>query len=178
MSLAAATACGLAGCTEDTERNRPRRGRQEQDNSPRLDPDVAVASLALASEQRVLDALTATAQRHRRLSTTLSPLVAAHQAHIDLLADAAPDGAAPSPTATALQSPSPAPSPGQPSVPANPGAALAALTVAEEQLGATMRRHAFVAQSGQFARLLAAMSAAAGQHTAVLTSTEPPRSRP
>lgn len=174
LSLASATVGGLSGCTEDTERNRPRRGRQEQGASARLDPDVVVASLALASEQRVLDALKAAAERHRRLSTTLAPLVATHQAHIDLLADAVPDDA-PSPTATALQSPSPAPSPGQPSVPATSRAALAALTVAEEQLGATMRRHAFVAESGQFARLLAAMSAAAAQHTAVLRSAEPVR---
>jgi hypothetical protein len=60
-------------------------------------------------------------------------------------------------------------------VPASRRRALRAVGSAENELSAQQKQHAFAAQSGAFARLLASMAAAAAQLSAVLSDavTEP-----
>lgn len=168
-----------AGCTADTDRKRAPRGNDSA-SSPAPDPDVILAGLAVSREQQMLDALEATVQRHPELSSLLASAQTTHRAHVELMDEAAPDEA-PSPSESALDGPSGSPSgppssdgTATPTVPAGRGKALAALATAEQELSTSLRRHAFMAQSGQFARLLASMSAAAGQQAAVLSTAQPP----
>lgn len=186
--LVVAASTTWAGCTADSGRERAPRKKDTAD-SPAPDPDVILAGLAVSREQQMLDALDATVQRHPELASLLGSAQTTHRAHIELMDEAAPDEA-PSPSESALDGPSGSAS-GEPSdepsdepttggtatitVPAGRGKALALLAAEEQDLSTALRRHAFVAQSGQFARLLASMSAAAGQHAAVLSVAEPPR---
>lgn len=176
--VAAAGGAVLAGCTSESTPG----ALPAPEGGQRLDPDVTVAALALVDERETLALLEAASERHRRLRGTLAPMIAAHRAHADLLAEAVPDDATPTSPSTALESPVGSPSvtgspgPGPREVPSDQRQALVTLTAAEQQLSTTIRRHAFVAESGQFARLLASISAACSQHAAVLsTTTVPPR---
>ncbi len=170
-SAAAIGAAVVTGCTPSVVDRRP---RPTPARSADADPDVALAAAALADEQRMLDLVTATQERHPTLATVLSGARAAHRAHVDLLADAVPDrpstSASPSgsPSASPSVSPSVAPPP-QP-VPSRPAAALSALSRAEDRVGLAGRRHAFAAQSGAFARVLASIAAAAAQQSVVLAN--------
>ncbi|HJR40160.1 MAG TPA: cell division protein FtsK [Nocardioidaceae bacterium] len=165
-ALAAGSTSLVAGCTFGDDRpRRGRRGRRRAAQEVDEDPDIAVAALALAHEQAVLDALVATDSRHPRLAGRLAAAIVAHRAHIALLADAVPDGKTP-PEPGALSSPEPADEPFR--VPAKPRAALTRLAVLEQELSVADKRHAFTAQSGSFARLLASMAASASQHAATL----------
>lgn len=153
----------------------------------RGDPDATVASMALANEQATLDAVEATAARHPQLAEILAPVIAAHNEHLGLLADAAPDPATDAATgsgaidsgAAASSSPNPSgpaePGPRRYRVPRAPQAALAGLSAREQNLSTSTKRHAFVAQSGAFARLLASMAASAAQHAVVLDRPLPTR---
>lgn len=185
--LVVAASTTWAGCTADADREQAPRKKDTAD-APAPDPDVILAGLAVNRAQQMLDALDATVQRHPELSSLLGSAQTTHRAHIELMDEAAPDEA-PDPSESALDGPSSSPSggtsggpSGRPSpagtapitVPAGRGQALALLATAEQDLSTALRRHAFVAQSGQFARLLASMSAAAGQHAAVLALAEPP----
>ena len=178
--VAAAGGAVLAGCTSASTPG----ARPAPEGGQKLDPDVTVAALALADQRETLTLLEAASEMHRRLRGTLAPMIEAHRSHADLLAEAVPEDATPTPPSTELESLTGSPSvtgspdPAPVSVPADPGRALVTLTAAEQQLSTTIRRHAFVAESGQFARLLASMSAACSQHAAVLsTTTVPPRRR-
>lgn len=165
-ALAAGGTSLVAGCTFGDDRpRRGRRGRRRAAQEVDQDPDIAVAALALAHEESVLDALVATDSRHPRLAGRLAAAIEAHRAHIALLAEAVPEGKAP-PEPGALSSPEPADEPFQ--VPAKPRAALTRLAVLEQELSVADKRHAFTAQSGSFARLLASMAASASQHAATL----------
>jgi hypothetical protein len=159
--LAAAAGAALVGCTEEGQPPRPK--AQPSPVVASVDPDVAVAAEALASQQEILDLLEATGRRHRDLSAQLAPVVAAHKAHADLLADAVPEGVSVSP------SPTPGPrSPGRHAVPRSRAGGLAEVVEAEQQLATVTKRQAFRAESGAFARLLGSMAAAAAQSAAAL----------
>lgn len=134
--------------------------------------------MALANEQFALDALEATAARHRDLVELLAPVIAAHSEHVRLLAEAAPatPTTAAATAATTGPAASPSSSPSAPAeqgtrryrVPRGPQAALTSISATEQDLSTSIKRHAFVAQSGAFARLLASMAASAAQHAVVL----------
>jgi hypothetical protein len=129
------------------------------DNSPATpgvpDPDEALVREALAAETSLLGLLSAVTRPHARRARELAGTLAVHTAHVQLLGHAVED--TPSPTTT-------------------PGAAFvgddkaAYLTVAraEDALGLTLRRCAFRAESGPFARVLAGMAAAAAQQAVAL----------
>jgi len=135
--------------------------------------------MALADEQFTLDAIEATAARHRDLAELLAPVIAAHSEHVRLLAEAAP--ATPATAAATGAAASPSSSPPAPReqgtrryrVPREPQAALTSVSATEQDLSTSIKRHAFVAQSGAFARLLASMAASAGQHAVVLARPLP-----
>ena len=134
-----------------------RHGDQEQ-------ADVALATAVLRAERAVLAQVVATVRRHPRLVASVSGARAAHRAHVALLQEAVPGAArssGPSPDAST--------DPRTPRVPIRPGAALAALAIAEARLSAAGVRHAGQARSGAFARVLASMAAASAQQAAVLS---------
>ena len=174
-SAAAIGAAVVTGCTPSGVDRRP---RPTPARSAAADPDVALAAAALAVEQRMLDLVTATQKRHPALATVLSGALAAHRAHVDLLSDAVPDrpsasaspSTSPSPSGSVSPSVSPSVAPPPQRVPARPAAALSALSRAEDRVGLAGRRHAFAAQSGAFARVLASIAAAAAQQSVVLAS--------
>jgi len=166
---------GLAACT-------PERGIRRRDGAPppvepEVDPDVAVATEALAAQTALIDLVRATQERHGRLTEALSPVLEAHEAHAALLSEAVPSGESESPATSASASPSPA-TPGErrTRVPRNRARALQQVVTAEQALATSTKRHAFKAQSGAFARVLGSMAAAAAQHSVVLQSAETGRS--
>lgn len=182
-SVAALAGGALVGCTPD-RKQRPREA-EPAPVEPKVDPDVAVAAEALANQERMIDLLTATGERHGRLVELLAPVVATHEAHAALLADAVPDeespATSPSPSsdgqssAGAATSPSPAPDSSEArlaAVAGNPVRALAQVAAAEQELTTATKRHAFRAQSGAFARILGSMAAGAAQHADVLASAQ------
>jgi hypothetical protein len=172
-TLAAAAGAAVVGCTPDQQ---GRRGEDAPEPvEPKVDPDVLVAAEALANQQQILDLLGSTSERHRRLADRLAPVVAAHEAHATLLAEAVPADVSVPPSTS--PSPSPDGSPDRAaSVPRRREQALAQVVAAERALVTATKRHAFRAQSGAFARLLGSMAAAAAQHEAVLSSPEGGRS--
>lgn len=169
--LTGLTCLTLAGCTTGQAVDGPR-GQETRSTpaQPALDPDVTVATLALAAERKALDLVVATRDRHPALAAALAPLVVAHEEHVSLLADAVPDD-------SGSTSPSPQSSPPQDAkgdrtdgVAGEPRRALRDLVRGQRELVTAHKRFAFVAQSGAFARLLASMAAAAAQHEVVLLS--------
>jgi hypothetical protein len=128
---------------------------------------VTVAAEALANQREMLDLLAATRKRHGRLSRRLAPVVAAHEAHEALLAEAVPKGLSASPTTS--PSPSPDGSARRTRVPRNRARALDQVAQRERELTTATKRHAFSAESGAFARLLGSMAAAAAQHATTLS---------
>jgi hypothetical protein len=173
-----AAAAGLAasavvGCTPERQR---RRGEEPPEPvEPEVDPDVVVAAEALANQEQILDLLGATGERHPGLARRLAPLVAAHEAHAALLADAVPPDVAAGPTTSPTTSPSPTSGPdADPTrVPRNRARAIDRVIAAERELATATKQHAFRARSGGFARLLGSMAAAAAQNEAVLASQTP-----
>jgi hypothetical protein len=123
--------------------------------SPAEDPDAALAAQVLAAENELLRLLdTLTADRPRRVRA-LAANRAVHEAHLQLLGRATT-------TTTTAPTETPAPFTG------DDRAAYLALARAEDRLGQMLRRAAFSAQSGPFARVLAGMAAAAAQQSAAL----------
>jgi hypothetical protein len=177
LAAAAGLCAGaLVGCTQQGDRRRGRRGEEPPEPvEPRVDPDVAVAAEALANQRQVLDLLAATEERHPGLARRLAPVVAAHEAHASLLADAVPPDVAAEPTTSPTTSPSPTDGPGsgRSRVPRNRARALGRVVAAERELATATKQHAFRARSGGFARLLGSMAAAAAQHESVLGSQAP-----
>lgn len=182
-SVAALAGGALVGCTPD--RRQRRREADPAPVEPKVDPDVAVAAEALANQERMIDLLTSTGERHGRLVELLAPVVATHEAHAAMLADAVPDDESPatSPSSSSesespgssATSPSPAPDSsdgGRTAVAASQARALAQVVAAERELTTATKRHAFRAQSGAFARILGSMAAGAAQHADVLASAQ------
>lgn len=169
--LAAAAAMPLVGCTTGASDREDGPGPVE----PEVDPDVVIATESLTAQQATIALVLATQQRHPGLAARLAPLLTAHQAHADLLAEAVPDGTVPpqepasgdATTDPAVSSAGPSPSP-EPTVPGTPQRALRALAGAERELVTLTKQHAFKARSGAFARVLGSVAAAAAQHAAVL----------
>ncbi|MCW2867574.1 MAG: hypothetical protein JWR20_1762 [Marmoricola sp.] len=167
----------LVGCSLGEVGQAVRRGSGP---APTPTPDVRVATRALASVRAAREQVSATTARYPGLAGTLAPLLAVHRAHEASLVDAVPRGAA-SPTSSAASptaSPStgatptgtPAPTaPTAPTVPRTRARALAAVVALEDRLHADLDGLAMRAQSGDFARLLAAMGAALAQRRAGLT---------
>lgn len=181
----------VVGACTPTGSEAGRRRRQPRPVEPEVDPDVAIAASALAEQRVVLALLDATTQRHPRLGATLSPAVETHEAHVAVLADAVPEGVDVTPSSSSSPSPSAGPSSSTGSsspssdtsssgapvrVPGRRSAALAAVAEAERELGTTMKRHAFKAESGAFARVLGSMAAAAAQTATVLDTAQGVRS--
>ncbi|HET6626128.1 MAG TPA: hypothetical protein VFG63_07045 [Nocardioidaceae bacterium] len=171
----AAGAGGLwAGCTAGDKHAPTGRAGRDTSAPPERDPDIAVAAEALAGEQKVLDAVTASTARHHDLASVLSPVAQAHRAHVRLLAEATPPEASvsPSPDSAVSDVPSGAPTPFR--VPGRADAALRRIAALEQHLSTENKQHAFAAQSGAFARLLASMAASAAQHAVVLDGAAAP----
>ncbi|MDQ3616887.1 MAG: hypothetical protein M3393_09730 [Actinomycetota bacterium] len=166
--MALGTGTALTGCSVGPVRPPTAPGERQEVPKPsaQLDPDIALAVAALTEERSALDALEATASRHRRLMARLSPVIETHRAHVSLLAKAAPDDPSDAPSATPRRRSGAAPSF---RVPREEEASRKELVTAEVALSTAQRRHAFAAESGAFARLLASMAAAAAQHAAELT---------
>jgi hypothetical protein len=168
----------VAGCTDEGDRGGRGRGSSPEPVEPQVDPDVAVAAAAVAEQRAVLALLEATVERHPGLAASLAPVIATHEAHVAVLADAVPEDVSIGPSTSPTPSPptapstpassSPADDEEQAAVPARPAAALAAVAQAERDLAAVTKRHAFKAQSGAFARVLGSMAGAVAQHATVL----------
>jgi hypothetical protein len=186
-ALAAAAGLSVGAVVGCTPQRQGRRGEEPPEPvEPEVDPDVAVAAEALANQEQILELLGATGERHPGLARALAPVVAAHEAHAALLADAVPPEVTAEPTTSPTVSPAPdgpaapespdsSPSPDgrRAQVPRNPARALDRVVAAERELATATKQHAFRARSGGFARLLASMAAAAAQHEVVLASSTP-----
>ena len=168
--LLAAGAATVAGCTPRGI-DRRRRPKPSGSPTPDEDPDVTLAATVLREEQRVLDVVLATLQRHPELAATLSGARTTHQAHVALLNDAVPREDRPSgDTSPEATSPSATPSgtPSATAVPRKARAAVVAVAREEDRLSLLDRRSAFAAESGAFARVLGSMAAAAAQQAVAL----------
>jgi hypothetical protein len=184
-ALLGTIALGTAACTPyslgEDQRDAGRTPTPTPAPEPRTDPDVALAAQVLAAEQAALDKVKRTIAAHPRLERLLGPVRDGHAAHVDLLAEAAPD----EPDASASGSPSPGatPSPAEESgarsgrVPHDAARAVRSLAEAEDELSRANRTSAFTAQSGSFARVLASMAAAAAQQSVVLRAARVPGGR-
>lgn len=174
---AAVAGAAVTGCTVD---DRPRGSDPGRTGAPStgpteatVDPDVATATEALRVEQETVDLLGATARRHPRLAARVAAPLAAHEAHVALLDEAAPSSPAlagpgsSSPGTSASSSPAPGAGRRTP-IPRNRTRALRDLVDAETRLSAALRDLALTAESGALARVLGSMAASAAQHAAVL----------
>ena len=152
LASAALAPLGLAACDIDPpERSDPTAGPSP---TPPAD-SVLVASLVAAfgeAEAVVSSAVDA----HADLAPVLDPLVAAHAAHRELLAAAAPDEA------------STEPAPG--GVPGDRAAALAAVRRVERRLQRRVSKACGEAASGDLARVLASMAGSLAQHSVALAA--------
>jgi hypothetical protein len=183
-ALVGAVALGTAACTPySLDRDQRPAGRSTAPATPeppRTDPDVALAAEVLAAEQGLLDRIDAAVSAHPRLERVLAATREVHAAHVDLLAEAAPDEPSPSASSSAPSSPSGSPTgaaPGTHPVPDDPARALRALARHEDDLSLADKRSAFAAESGSFARVLGSMAAAAAQQAAVLRTADVPGRR-
>lgn len=164
-----------AGCTAEPEAGARRRtptataGRTPaQDTSTPTpseeavsDPDVELAVRAVRELRSALHAVRMVDRRHKQLATELEPVAAAHAAQLALLVKAVTEGAGAMDHETAAARSA--------ERARGPGRALHHVVRLERELDTSLRRHAFAAESGAFARLLASMSASAAQHATVLS---------
>jgi hypothetical protein len=117
---------------------------------------------ALRAEQALVDRIEVTVHHHPTLRKELHDALAVHRAHVRLLSGTVQGGT--------VRGAGPHRSAG-PSVPGTAGAAVAAVVRSERRLEAAHVATAVRAQSGDFARVLAGMAAAAAQQAAVLSAT-------
>ncbi|CAN5266131.1 hypothetical protein BH18ACT9_BH18ACT9_10880 [soil metagenome] len=120
----------------------------------------------------MVEEIRATAAAHPALRRVIRPALVVHEQHVSLLAstvDTTPE-ATPTPEQKAPQKPR------RTSVNRARTAAIRALARREAQLSLLGRRSALAAESGDFARVLASMAAAASQQGAFLRDLDgPPR---
>lgn len=121
---------------------------------------MALAVTAVGRIRQVADQLHRTVARHRGLRRELAGLSALHAAHLRLLHDAVPED----------HRDDVGPGDGGHHVPRGAPRALRAALRAEQRLRPQLDELAVRAESGEFARLLAAMSAAVAQQLAVVAS--------
>jgi len=155
---ASAVVVAAAGCAADTRQA----GRKSPGTAttPRgVSPDVALAITAVTRVGTVADLVHRTIAHHRRLRHQLSGLNALHAAHLRLLQEAVPDDRRDAARGPAGQ---------HERVPHGAHAALRAALRAEHDLRPQLEGLAVRAESGEFARLLAAMSAAVAQQLAAV----------
>jgi hypothetical protein len=144
----------VAGCSNGSSPT-----HVEQARPTAVTPDVRTATVALAAVREALLAIDETGKRFPATRAPLSGLRAMHTAHERSLAGAVPRAEAT--TRTAPQR-----------VPGSRAAALAQLRASETRLHGTLQTLAVRAQSGDFARLLASMSAAVSTHLATLAAAQ------
>lgn len=152
LGLAVLATLSLAGCTDEDGVDLPGLPPLGEEQP---EPDRDLVLTALGHEQLVLDQVQRTRARHPGLRRALAGTAAVHRAHVELLTAAVEDPAAP-------------PGRSRP-VPRSERAALAELAAAERALSGQHVTTAMAAASGVFARLVAGLSAAAAQQSAVLT---------
>lgn len=149
-SLIAAGAAGLllTGCTTSGggSDEGSATGTDQPEPTPSLAPDVAVATSALAEIRATAAAVTATSARFPDLGG-LTALTAMHRAHEQSLVEAVPERARSSAAPATYV------------VPKRRPVALRKVAASEQRLHDTLGALALRAQSGDFARLLAAMGA-------------------
>lgn len=156
---------GLSGCEMGDRGSKRRPAPQNATTAPPdRDGDRLILDDARAAVLAAAELARATAQRHRALRGRLKPLRATHASHLERLA--ATDPTAETPLASA-----PTTSTSTPMAPRLP-AALAAVRKAEVDLADALAESAVRAASGDFARLLASMSAATEQQVALLTTPD------
>ena len=129
------------------------------DASPASPPPPEDAELvpAVVAELVRAEGVLAAAAAATGLAARLDPLLAAHAAHRELLADAVADAE--------LPDASPA------RVPDAPDRALAAVRRSEQRLLRQLREACVGAASGDLARVLASVAASTAQHSAALPAT-------
>lgn len=156
---AGAVAAVAGGCTTGASGHTAGRPPAVVRRPRGVSPDVALAVAAVARIGIVADLLHRTVAHHRGLRHQLAGLAALHAAHLQLLREAVPAdrrAAARVPTGHRGR------------VPRRQQAALAAAVQAERDLRPQLEGLAVRAESGEFARLLAAMSAAVAQQLAAV----------
>lgn len=165
--VAAAATASVAGCELDPPDDRaPSSGPDAILSDEEFDTDLA--GKAARSISTTLAEVRAAAERHVGLAQSLAGLIAMHEAHHALLADSGADSdggdgddtaASPSESVTA---------------PPTSGQALSRLTSSERKLARRLAGWAVAARSGQFARVLASMTASVSQHVAALPAAKEP----
>lgn len=158
--LLAATTLLVAGCDSEEALDLPGLPGGEED-----EPDLDRVRTALRDEQAVLDQITRARRRHRSLRRSLAATAEVHRAHAQLLGRAVEgnegdegdegDGSTP-PAGSGTR------------VPRDPAVALAQLVRSERSLAQRHVETSMRARSGDLARVLAAMSAAAAQQEVTL----------
>jgi hypothetical protein len=143
----------VAGCSSGDDDPEDREDRAPS-GTPKLAPDVAVATTALERIRGTRAALDATTDRFPPLRRELAGVTAMHVAHEASLVDAVPERARP-------DSP-----PASYAVPQRRGVAMRKLAGVESELHAALDTLALQAESGDFARLLASMGAGIAQQLA------------
>lgn len=133
-----------------------------EDDPPEVDADVVAADRAALRERRLLAAYDAALVIAPQLTERLLPLRADHEAH--LAAAGVPETPGPTASSSAASTPTPV---AAPSLPADPGALLAALADLERR-AATAHGSAAVLGGRGVGAVLAALSASEASHVEAL----------
>lgn len=149
LGLTAVGVGGLAGCDID-----PPKPKASSSAEPRPAADTPLVGDVVTTLNACVALIEATRAAHAPLDEPLTALMTAHQAHVALLADAAPEIASASPAPV-----TPA---------ARPAAALADVRRSERSLGRDLTRAVERAASGDLARILSSVAASTAQHLAAL----------
>jgi hypothetical protein len=153
MTRRAALGLGVLGIAGGCALNNPL--SDEQTPAARavrdLAPDVAAAVEAVTLVRGAQAAVRSTGEEHPQLGSRLAGLSEMHQAHLDAVVKAVPEGVDTSAAGAAY------------AVPTRPAAALSRLEATERSLHDGLLGLALRAESGPFARLLGSMAAAVSQ---------------
>lgn len=159
----AVPAVSAAGCTLSDPASSGRATRE----SPDVDPDVVLLEEVSQEAAEVVALYEGVIDEHRSLRRDLSPLLAAHRAHVDALGHAAPSEDAGSDKGGDRTGRGAAAS-RAPHVPRRPEQAVRRLQSTERATSDRLLEATRQAESGGFARLLASMSASSAQAAHVL----------
>ena len=168
----AVPAAAASGCTL-SDSSPPREPQQR--SAEEVDPDVALLDEVSFATDEMVALYEASVERHRVLRRDLRPLLQAHREHADALGDAAPEprrdqgrGQRRDRGRHGSGDPASEPTPGDVTVPARRPEALRDLAAAERAHAVALMDATGRAASGDFARLLASMSAASATAERVL----------